>query len=88
MISTHWSQVHQPQEHDLRLLDVLARQAADLIERTDAEQVGAAAELPSSTPPDDAIVSKDLNGIITSWNDGARALVRLHGRRDHRQADH
>ena len=39
MISTHWSQVHQPSEHDLRLLDVLARQAADLIERTEAEQV-------------------------------------------------
>lgn len=38
MISTHWSQVHQPSDHDLRLLDVLARQAADLIERTEAEQ--------------------------------------------------
>jgi GAF domain-containing protein len=32
MISTHWRRVHQPSERDLRLLDVLARQAADLIE--------------------------------------------------------
>ena len=38
MISTHWRQPHWPSEHDLRLLDVLARQAADLIERSLAEQ--------------------------------------------------
>src|SRR5262249_40032161 len=29
MISTHWRQPHQPAERALRLLDVLARQAAD-----------------------------------------------------------
>ncbi len=38
MISTHWKQPHQPSERDLRLLDILARQAADLIERKKAEQ--------------------------------------------------
>jgi two-component sensor histidine kinase len=38
MISTHWRQPHWPPERDLRLLDVLARQAADLIERSLAEQ--------------------------------------------------
>jgi signal transduction histidine kinase/ActR/RegA family two-component response regulator len=37
MISTHWHQPHEPSERDLRLLDVLARQAADLIERKQAE---------------------------------------------------
>ena len=37
MISTHWRRPHRPPEHDLRLLDVLVRQAADLIERTHAE---------------------------------------------------
>ena len=37
MISTHWRTPHNPAESDLRLLDVLARQAADLIERTQAE---------------------------------------------------
>ena len=34
MISTHWSQPHDPPDRHLYLLDVLARQAADLIERT------------------------------------------------------
>ena len=38
MISTHWKQPHQPSERDLRLLDVLARQAADLIDRKKAEE--------------------------------------------------
>jgi signal transduction histidine kinase len=37
MISTHWRRPHQPSEQDLRLLDLLARQAADLMERTQAE---------------------------------------------------
>lgn len=34
MISTHWSHPHKPSERHLYLMDVLARQAADLIERT------------------------------------------------------
>ena len=38
MISTHWRQPHQPTEHDLRVLDVLARQTADLIERSQAQK--------------------------------------------------
>ncbi|MFJ4144085.1 ATP-binding protein [Pseudomonas sp. NPDC089734] len=38
MISTHWSEPHQPSSRDLRLLDILARQAADLLERTIAEE--------------------------------------------------
>ncbi len=38
MISTHWSAPHQPSERDLRLLDILARQAADLLERTIADE--------------------------------------------------
>jgi PAS domain S-box-containing protein len=38
MISTHWSEPHRPSERDLRLLDILARQAADLIERIHADE--------------------------------------------------
>lgn len=73
MISTHWRDPHQPGERDIRLLDVLARQAADLIERAETEQARAklAAIVQSS---DDAIISKDLNGTITSWNRGAERL--------------
>lgn len=37
MISTHWSRPHEPTEGDLRLLDLLARQAADALERQAAE---------------------------------------------------
>ncbi|HET8946304.1 MAG TPA: ATP-binding protein, partial [Candidatus Polarisedimenticolia bacterium] len=33
MISTHWNRPYVPPERDLRNLDILARQAADLIER-------------------------------------------------------
>ena len=33
MLSTHWAAAHEPSERDLRLIDVLARLAADLIER-------------------------------------------------------
>ena len=38
MISTHWRVPHTPTEDDFRLFDVLARQVADLIERTRAEE--------------------------------------------------
>ena len=44
MISTHWCEPHTPSERDLRLLDILARQAADLLERTIAEEARGARE--------------------------------------------
>jgi signal transduction histidine kinase len=44
MISTHWVEPHEPTDRDLRLLDILARQAADLLERTMAEEALRASE--------------------------------------------
>lgn len=38
MISTHWSEPHEPSERNLRLLDILARQAADFIEQKQDKQ--------------------------------------------------
>lgn len=39
MISTHWRKHHRPGDRELRFLDLLARQAADLIEQRQAEQI-------------------------------------------------
>jgi PAS domain S-box-containing protein len=80
MISTHWREPHQPTERALRRLDVLARQAADLIERsrTEAalresnEQLRWLASIVECS--NDAIYSRNLDGIITSWNTGAERV--------------
>jgi PAS domain S-box-containing protein len=37
MVSTHWRKHHRPTEQELRFLDLLARQAADLIEQRQTE---------------------------------------------------
>ncbi len=44
VISTHWSKCYSPTERQLSLLDVLARQAADLIERKMYEEALAESE--------------------------------------------
>jgi PAS domain S-box-containing protein len=80
MISTHWRKPHSPTEGELQPLDVLARQAADLIERNETEKALRESReqfrwLASIVEfSDDAIVSKNLDGIITSWNKGAERL--------------
>src|SRR5262249_18154388 len=80
MISTHWREPHQPTEHALRRLDVLARQAADLIERSGIEtalresneQLRRLASIVESS--DDLIITENLDGIITSWNKAAERV--------------
>jgi PAS domain S-box-containing protein len=73
MITTHWRNPHQPPESRLRLVDLIARQAADLIERTRNEgKLRLLAAIVEST--DDAVVTKNLDGIITSWNRGAERI--------------
>ena len=73
MISTHWRAPHQPTELALRTFDVLARQAADLIDRARIEEDNRwlAAIVESSN---DAILSTDLDGLITSWNKSAERI--------------
>lgn len=39
MFSTHWPEPHVPEERELRMLDLLARQAADAIERSHSDAV-------------------------------------------------
>jgi PAS domain S-box-containing protein len=89
MISTHWNEPHQPAERALQRLDVLARQAADLIQlsRTEVEsqiepealgiQPGSeraerlASLLTLSYEP---MLVWQLNGPIEFWNTGAELL--------------
>jgi PAS domain S-box-containing protein len=73
MFSTHYRRQHHPTERELRLLDLLARQAADLIERKrgeeDRSQLSAIVEASG-----DAIYTYDLNGTILNWNRAAEEL--------------
>jgi PAS domain S-box-containing protein len=80
MISTHWREPHQPTERALRLLDVLARQAADLIERSQIEAAlreseGRSRWLASIVEfCDDPVVSKTLDGVVVSCNKSAERI--------------
>jgi PAS domain S-box-containing protein len=75
MISTHFRQPHRPSERDLRLTDLYARQAAEMIER----KQGDAALMESEerfrhlieAARDYAIFMLDPGGRVVTWNMGA-----------------
>ncbi|HEX7795276.1 MAG TPA: PAS domain S-box protein, partial [Vicinamibacterales bacterium] len=70
MLSTHFTETHRPDDRTLQMLDVLAREAADII-----GQVHAEAELERQATlldlAHDAIFVRDGDGRITYWNEGA-----------------
>jgi PAS domain S-box-containing protein len=71
--ANYYRQPCNPAPQDLQWVEVVRRTATIAIERKRAEQFGQ--RLTSIVESsDDAIVSKDLNGIITTWNPGAERL--------------
>ena len=69
ILTTQWSAPHTPDERDLWHLDLLVRQAADLIARTDAEQSLRASEerfraVAASTPDHILMQDRDLRYIF------------------------
>ena len=72
MLSTHWRTPHTPTVEDFTFFDVLARQAADLIERTLAEEAVRESEerfrrIANTAPV--MIWITDINGYVTYLND-------------------
>ncbi|MDZ8240026.1 MAG: PAS domain S-box protein [Nostoc sp. ChiQUE01a] len=73
MVSTHWRNYHQPSDRELRFLDLLARQATDLIEQRQAqEKIQEQAALLDVTT--DAIFVCDFECCISYWNSGAERM--------------
>ncbi len=79
MLSTHWSKPHQPSARELGMFDVLARQAADLIERTTAEAALRESESRYrdivESAKEYAIITLDPQRRILTWNSGAQRLL-------------
>lgn len=79
MISTHWRNHHRPSDRELRFLDLLARQAADLIEQRQSEQALRQSEsrfrFIVDSAKDYVIFTLNLNGLVTSWNTGAERVL-------------
>lgn len=77
LISTHWHTPHVPAESDLCQLDILARQAADLLERKNAEEaLRRAAEFDEAvmTNMGEGLYTVDSEGLVTSINPAAEKL--------------
>jgi PAS domain S-box-containing protein len=77
MISTHFRTPHRPPPRVLRLLDLLARQAADVLERSHADAALRRAEARSTgilVTSADAIISIDEKGAITLFNQSAERM--------------
>ena len=88
MLSTHWHTPHHPTEEDFRFFDVLARPAADLIERTLVEEARRESEERFRLAMNVAsgVYTVDLNGLVTYVNPAAETMFGWTGAAD-RQED-
>jgi two-component system CheB/CheR fusion protein len=77
MLSTHYRTPRRPADRDLEVLDLLARQAADWIERMEAEDNLRDREQKLQAILDttaDAIITIDYRGVIQSVNTGTEKM--------------
>jgi PAS domain S-box-containing protein len=78
MLSTHWRTPHDLTAAESRFLDILARLAADLIERVQTKNALRAREedfqLFVNNVREYALVQTGADGRVTSWNPGAERL--------------
>jgi PAS domain S-box-containing protein len=85
LLNSHFRRVHRPTESDLRYLDLLARMAADLIDRTQAEEELRKSELgarqllelyrATTLSMGEGLFTVDARGRITSINPEAERLL-------------
>ncbi|MGZ5198178.1 MAG: ATP-binding protein [Telluria sp.] len=71
-ISTYWTEPYQPAEHELQMFDILARQAADLIERAKVEEALRVSEercRRALQPQNVGVVFFDDEGCVTEANE-------------------
>ena len=78
-VSTHWRERHRPQERELRFLDLLVRQAADLIQQRQGQEALRQSEQRFrnlvQNVRDYAIFMTDDAGTITEWTKGAERVT-------------
>jgi two-component system CheB/CheR fusion protein len=78
MVTTHWRERHRPPDRELRFLDLLVRQAADVVEQRQAQQALRESEARFRTlvqnVRDYAIFMIDSAGIVTEWTEGAERV--------------
>lgn len=79
MVSTHWHAPHTPGERELKMLDVLARQTADLIDRRRSQEALRQSEarwrLLIEGAQEFAIFMLSLDNTILTWNSGAQRIT-------------
>lgn len=79
MLNAHWREPsYRPTDREVRFLDLIARQATDLIEQRRAQRSLTESErrfrLFVENVREYALVQTDFEGTITSWNPGAERL--------------
>ncbi|MEW6753419.1 MAG: PAS domain-containing protein [Candidatus Latescibacterota bacterium] len=80
MLSTHYRTVRRPDEHDLRLLDLLVRTAADLVERSAGEEALRQSEERlrlAQQAGQVGIFDRDIRRRRSHWNDVLYAIYGL-----------